>query len=656
MRRVFDLAGLDWQVAGFSPHSWRSPESMELGMPPRAEVPPVAARVPGSVQAALKEAGLLPDWNEGVAAKACEWVENRHWMYQARIPAEWLSEGTGCRLVCKGLDHAGWVHVSGREVGSFEGAFTPHVFDLTPALREEGNLLQIVFDLPPRWLGQCGWTSRMTHWKPRFNYTWDWCPRLVQIGIWDDILLEVTDGIEIAGFRCVAGFDPAAARGALRVWGGVSGGEGCRVRLSLQRDGSILKSEEVTPEKLAEGLEWGGLEVSPWWPSGLGDQPLCTLRCELVGGGGEVVDSRERRVGFKRIDWESCEGAPAEADPWICAVNGERVFLQGVNWTPIRPNFADLTTAQYRRRIETYLDLGCNVLRVWGGAFLEKECFYELCDEHGLLVWQEFPLSSSGVENWPPEDLKSIEELAAVARSYVERRQHHACLLLWCGGNELQGALDGGKVGCGLPVGMDHPLLQRLAEVVAEEDPGRRFLPASSSGPRFTAELESFGQGLHWDVHGPWVLPGGTIETARAYWERDDALFRSELGAPGASSAGVINEFSGGLPAMPANEESPLWRRSDWWIEWPAFIKEMGREPSSLEEYVQWSQQRQADALRMAAWACKARFPGIGGVIIWMGHDCFPCTANTSILDFHGRPKPAALALRKIFRVPPEEL
>jgi len=287
---------------------------------------------------------------------------------------------------------------------------------------------------------------------------------------------------------------------------------------------------------------------------------------------------------------------------------------------------------------------------VWGGGYLEKEWFYDLCDELGLLVWQEFPLSSSGLDNWPPESQRSIGEMEAVAVSYVERRQHHVSLLLWCGGNELQRAPDKEKEGTGRPLDLKHPMLKRLDETVAREDPGRRFLPTSSSGPRFTAEEKEFGQGLHWDVHGPWRAPLDLKGEWTRYWEKDDALFRSETGHPGASPVDIIQEYAGGLPTVPGTLENALWRRTPWWLEWAEFVKEQGREPRDLEEYVAWSQGRQREALVIAVRACKSRFPRCGGILIWMGHDCFPCLANTAIVDFWGRPKPAALGLAEVFK------
>ncbi|MCY3023659.1 MAG: hypothetical protein NTW87_32160, partial [Planctomycetota bacterium] len=169
------------------------------------------------------------------------------------------------------------------------------------------------------------------------------------------------------------------------------------------------------------------------------------------------------------------------------------------------------------------------------------------------------------------------------------------------------------------------------------------------SGPRFTADEKDFGKGLHWDVHGPWRADADMEKWAR-YWQNDDALFRSETGSPGASAVDIIRRYRGECRETPGTLDNPLWRRSPWWIEWPDFIREKGREPRDLEEYVAWSQERQKEALSMAVGACKRRFPRCGGVIIWMGHDSFPCAANTAIVDYWGRAKPAALALGKILR------
>lgn len=650
MKTVYDLASLDWRLSGWIPYLWSLERSMEVGASPKAEVPAIPACVPGSVQRALREHGLLPDWNVGLNARQCEWVENRHWIFETEVPQDWLRAGKTVRLRCEGLDYCGWVFLNASEAGSFRGSFVPHVFDLTSLVADGRNVLRIVFDHPPRWLGQFGYTSRMTEWKTRFNYTWDWTVRLVQTGVTGAVTLEAVDGAELQGVRCWTETGCDSETGVVRIRGTAAGADGLTVRAALTLDGAVCARSECAAGELASGgADIGPVPVRLWWPNGMGERPLYTLDVSLTGPDGVVHDSFLCRVGFRDVRWEPCPGAPPEADPWVCVVNGTPVFLQGVNWTPLSPLYADVSLEDYRHLVSLYAEMGCNILRVWGGAALEREEFYDLCDEAGLMVWQEFPLSSSGRENLPPSDEASVRAHEQIARSYIERRQHHPSLILWCGGNELQTET--------APCDISHPLLRRQGEVVAEMDPGRRFLPTSASGPRFYADPARFGEGVHWDVHGPWKTDG-SVEDWLAYWEADDALMRSEVGAPGASPAGIIRRYAGDCPVMPATPANPLWRRTSvWWIEWDRFVAEHGREPESVEEYVEWSQQRQAELLRIAAECCRRRFPRCGGFIVWMGHDCFPCTSNTAIIDFHGRPKPAARALAEVFLRPgaPEE-
>src|SRR5947209_18222929 len=149
VRKHYDLGTLGWNLAGWTPYVWQQERSIEAGVSNNAEVPGVPARVPGSVQGALREAGVLPDWNVGLNARLCEWVENRHWIYTARLPDHWLDVGASIRLQALGLDYSGWVLFNSKEIGRFQGTFVPHTFDLTPSIRAHDNTLQIVFHCPP---------------------------------------------------------------------------------------------------------------------------------------------------------------------------------------------------------------------------------------------------------------------------------------------------------------------------------------------------------------------------------------------------------------------------------------------------------------------------------------------------------------------------
>ncbi len=642
-KQVYNLSELPWEVSGYNPNEWKLEYFEALGVHVIPEVPPVPATVPGSVQKALLDAGVLPDWNIGLNAKLCEWVENRHWIYEAELPDILFAKGETFRLKFKGLDHSGWIFLNDKEISRFNNAHIHYSFDITDALSESNNILKIVFDCPPRWLGQFGYTSEIKDWKPRWYYFWDWTSRLVQVGIWDDICLEVTDQAEIESLRVYTDYEPQNKHGSLKIKNLISAKDECRVHIKLSDSKNVIKSENINPADLSGNiLEWHDLSVQPWWPNNMGKQNLYNLQVQILDKDGYIIDSAERKIGFKRIEWEQCKNAPNESEPWICIVNGKRTFLQGVNWTPIRPNFADTGYEEYEKRIRLYSELGFNSFRIWGGGFMEKDHLYDLCDEYGMMLWVDFPLSNSGLNAYAPDDPQSIKDLSETVNCFVSRQQYHTSIILWCGGNELRTGDNHS--------GLEHPLLKRFSEIVNELDPDTRFLPTSPYGPRFDAEKELYGKGLHWDIHGPWRPLGELSKNWFPYWQGDDSLFRSELGSPAPSSIDIINKYKGDCQSFPANADNLFWRRHPWWVDWEQFIKEVGRQPDGLEEFVNWGQKRQSDALCFAVEACKDRFPECGGIMIWIGHDCFPSNASCSIIDFEGNPKPAAMELSKILK------
>lgn len=655
MMKRYDLSQLFWELAGYTPNAWLHwVDAPSMTRTAVAEVAAIRASVPGSVQQALLDTDRISDWYNGMNSMQCEWVENRHWVYETKLPDAWLCGGA-VQLHALGLDYSGWIYMNGVCVSQFRGGHKPVTVDLTAALQTHDNKLRIILDTPPRYLGYTGFTSRFTDWKVRFSYSWDWMVRLVTLGIWDDLLLTVRDGAGFAGLDVRADADPRAGTGLLTVHPRVTDAGDTRVRVTL-RDGARVIHTETHPADAcnAHALEWRSLPVDLWWPHTHGAQPLYTVDCVLEDAAGAELDRLERRVGFRNVRWERCEGAPETADPWLCVVNDQPVFLQGVNWTPIRPTFHDLKPKDYRKYVALYRELGANLLRVWGGAILEREPFYRYCDEMGIMVWQELPLSSSTFDNWPPEDPTAIKEMVEIGESYVERRGHHASLILWCGGNELHRVADGDPTGTRVSADANHPMLDALQRMTAARDPRRRYVPSSPSGPRFFYDARESGQGVHWDIHGPWRVEG-TMDDWQAYWDSDDAMLRSEVGCPGPSNWDSLSQFTPVMSyAIPKEDIPPFRRPIDpwWWGEWNAFLEEHGCEPESVEEYVRWFSQRQADALRIAVHACKRRFPRCGGVILWMGHDCFPCPANTSIIDYLGEPKQAYEEVQKVYRSP----
>lgn len=640
MRNSWDLAGT-WRLTGWRQHDWERIYAFGADVMP--DVRPVAATVPGSVRRALVAAGIVPDPYHARSSRESEWIENRHWTFTRELPSgavQDLERRPGARLVlcAETLDYAGTVLIGDRVVGDFNGAMVPVEIDLTEAVRAGGSTLTIVFTELPDGLGQVGRTSRMRAWKARFGYGWDWTPRVVQVGIGGPITLEVRDGTPLTDVLVTTEYDEQAATGSVTVRAGVA--ESTVLRVVVTGPGADAGSVVTGPGPHLVQLG----RVEPWRLHPPREQSRYDVTVAIEEPEGDVVT---RRVGFRSVRWEATEGAPADAEPWICVVNGARTFLTGVNWVPIRPDYVDVTEKDYRTRLEAYRDMGVRLLRVWGGAALESETFYDVCDELGLLVWQELPLSSSALDNTPPKDAEFADQVAGIAASYVYRRAHHPSLIMWDTGNELTDEAE--HVLDVVPLSADHPAANAAARTFGDLDPGRRFVVTSPSGPSIWGMPENFGKGVHHDVHGPWDQFSDSLGEWREYWAADDSLMRSEVGVCGASPMDLLTEY--GLAAEAnKNDLADLWAHSSgWWL--TGFLRWDGAR--SLAEWVDRSQRRQAEYLRVAAELAVKRFPAIGGFVVWLGHDTFPCALSLSVLDFHGRPKPAAVALGEVFRAAP---
>lgn len=673
MEKNIELNTLPWTLSGTIPYAWRDAFSMELGAKFNPEIGPVPVSVPGSVQQALIDAGIIAHWKYGLNAKAAEWIEHRHWVYSCQIPASYFKENSNFTLHCEGLDYSGWIYFDSHCIGTFDNSFITHDFSISSDLfhetdkKDQFHELKIIFGSHPVWLGQLGYTSRIKQWKPRFNYTWDWIVRVVQTAVTGNIILKTEQQPSCEINTIETDWNVQQKGGSLLgtvtvhnmpISGHIKKEEpkqNAVLRCSIEDNGKTIHHSDIPINKEDEVLDFNLKEipVEPWWPNSMGRQPIYSLVLEILVSEKEKmftsVYEKSIPIGFKHIEWKQCEGSPKEADPWLCEVNGKKVFLQGINWTPISPTFADVKDDEVKKRVSLYREMGCNIVRVWGGAVLESETFYQACSEAGIMVWQELPLSSSGIDNWPPEDDTSITALETIAADYIQRRSHQVSLCMWSGGNELQGSLDGEKHGVGKPIDYTHPMMKRLKALFQEKDKQHRFIATSPMGPRFKGDPEENGLGLHWSVHGPWNVDGVLDEKWEHYWKHDDSLFRAETGCPGASSPETMKKYLNKYSLMPISLENPIWNRTSWWIEADVFKKEFGRDPKSAEEYADWSQERQASALSIAVKASKDRFPGIGGIIIWMGHDCFPCAANTSIIDVDGVPKKAYYAVKKLF-------
>ena len=635
--QTIDLAERPWLLEGWRQNEWALEHTTESAIRRAPDIGPIPARVPGSVRSALVAAGIVPDPLRGADSRASEFIENRHWFMRTQLPAEF--SGGEVTLELGAIDGPGQVLLAGRVIAEVDNSHLNQRIPLGRAEDVAGAELSIAFLTPPDELGQIGRTDSIRAWKPRFYYGWDWVPRIVQFGVLRYARLAITAG-------------PQVTSTTVRTHLGDAGGE---VHLTWESDAPddhrvavTVALHGATVAQTTFDVSSGGgivLVANPelWQVAERTTDPaLYRVQLRLEGPDGEPLDSADHSTGFRSLRWLSNPGASEDAAPWLLELNSEPLFLQGVNWVPVRPDFADVVLEDLRLRLQTYRDLGVTIIRVWGGATIEDDAFYNLCDEFGILVWQELPLSSSGLNNTPPSDPAFASELAMIAGHWVRRLCSHPSIVIWSGGNELAQ----GEEPPGTPLTFDHPALAAALASIRDVDPEVRVIPTSPSGPRYVADAAEFGHGLHHDVHGPWAH-AGPVEDWQAYWDGDDALFRSEVGIAGASPLDLLERY--GLAADPAGEAG--WRHSSvWWLQ------DGVPGPNEVPAWVAASQQRQAHLLGIAAAASKARFPQCGGFIVWLGHDTFPCAVSLSLLDAEGRPKPAANALGRVFRARPDEL
>ena len=641
------LDGDDWTFKGFLDGQWLLEDAVQPDLSDR----PGGwrrATVPGSLQHDLWRQGVIPDPYKGLNALAAEWAPQRSWVYRTRFPADEAWQGERARLVFEGLDYGAQVFLNGEELGSHRSQFVPAYFELGDRLEYAGeNLLAVVLAPVPAGQSQFGRTSRAREHKTRMNYGWDVCPRLPHLGIWDSVYLEITGLVRLEDVWVRPQLTDDLHQVIVTVSLEVSASERltCEVEIVLRFGGRTV-AEERFGEIFEPGRSRINFEIQLdqpqlWWPNGHGAQALYEAEVILDDGSGEA-NRRTAGFGIRRLEW-ACNDTPDKtARPYVLQVNGRKIYLKGWNWLPLDALYG----VERPEKLEHLLGLarraGANLLRVWGGGLIEKKNFYDLCDRLGLMVWQEFNLSSSAIDRKPPADPSYLEMMHEEAEGIIPRRRNHPSLVLWCGGNELEN-LDF------LPLDDSEPVLATLKEVVQHRDPDRLWLPTSASGPMpfcgiNTATNAPFS--MH-DVHGPWHHQGLTAHYT--LFNRSRALLHSEFGAEALASLRTLQAtFPGRNLASLADD--PAWRGlgGAGWLRLEHWREVFG-DVADLPTLIRASQLLQAEGVRYAVEANRRRMFENSGSLPWMLNEPYPAVASTAAVEYYGQPKPLYWALARAY-------
>jgi beta-mannosidase len=352
-------------------------------------------------------------------------------------------------------------------------------------------------------------------------------------------------------------------------------------------------------------------EARLWQPWDRGEPCLCDLTLN-VERDGQVLDSVTESFGVRSVEMARNPGTPRGNEDWTVVLNGVPEFVRGANWVPLDALPGRLRRADYEPIIAMVKEAGINLLRVWGGGLREKKVFYDLCDEQGILVWQEFPLACLLLGHLP-RSASFRDLLFQEGTSIVRQLRNHPSVILWCGGNEYS-------------YRRNRRLVDTLERIVRTEDGTRPFRKTS---PRDGA------------THN-WLVWHGKA-AAREYLE-DRPQFISEFGLQAVPDLSSLSRF------LPVAE---LWPAGAGLRYHCAQLEKLRRyvaplSPDGLEGWIEASQRAQADALQVAIEHFRRRKYLTSGVVIWQLNDTWPAV-SWSLIDYYRQPKLACKRLKSLY-------
>lgn len=609
-----------------------------------------SAHVPGSVYADLMADGTMPDpfWREN-ELDAFERMKKDYVYQRTFTVTEAQLAHAHVELVCEGLDTLAHVSLNGREIAFADNMHITWVWDVKEQLHAGENTLEIRFDSPILYCAKKaeeapGWESSDA--TPGFRHLrkahcmfgWDWGPRLPDAGIWRPIFLRTWDAARLENAMMLQAHHDGVVDVTIRPE--IAGESAWSAEITAP-DGEVMIIPETTATEQVITIEHPQL----WWPNGLGKQPLYRVTVRLATG-----DMRVWRIGLRTMT------VSREKDEWgeeFChVVNGMKVFAMGADYIPEDNILARVTPERTRRLLEDCKAANFNAIRVWGGGYYPDDAFYDICDELGLLVWQDL-MYACAFYDLTPDFERSIR---VETHQNVARLRHHASLALICGNNEMEmfmaganSALINHRTWEFVPTYPHHitdyvkMFEYILPAIVKETAPQTYWWPASpSSGGNFDAPNdENRGDNHYWDVwHGE-----------KPFTEYRKFFFRyaSEFGFQSFPCLKSVEQFT--LPddrnifsrVMERHQRNQAANGKIL-----SYLSQTFRYPNSFDDLLYASQLMQAEAIRYGVEHWRRNRGRCMGAIIWQLNDIWPVASWASI-DYYGRWKALHYAAKRFF-------
>ncbi len=615
------------------------------------------ATVPGCVHTDLLANELIKDPFDRDNERHQQWISDQDWEYRLVFDVDvQLFRQKHLELLFEGLDTYARVVLNDHLILEADNMFRAWCVDVKPLLKASANELLIEFCSPlerekeltidqkplqPAVNDQSRGTSPHSR-KAPYHYGWDWGPCLITSGIWRGVRLQGWSKLRIhdSTIEQVRLDDEQAL---LSLTMEVEADETLNAGITVVVAGEVVSSIEGQPVHAGRNqisLEFRIDNPKRWWPTGMGEQHLYTIKTVLATDDERLMV--QKQIGLRTV--EVRREADAEGESFYFVVNDVPVFAKGANWVPADSFTTRLSEAHYRHLLESARDANMNMIRVWGGGIYEPAIFYELCDELGLMVWQDFMFACS---MYPAGDafLKSVEH---EARYQMRRLRHHPSIMLWCGNNEIEIAWHtwGWKNEYPASFWKDYQALFHgvLERVCASEDPRRLYWPSSPSSSTDLSQPpqdENRGDVHYWGVwHGK--------EPFEAY-EEHRCRFMSEYGFQSFPELKTVQSYTVESDHDILSEVMRAHQRNDSGNEKiKYYMKQYYDIPEDFASFLILSQIQQAHGIKAGAEFLRRSMPYCMGSLYWQLNDCWP-VASWSSIDSFGRWKALQYYARRFY-------
>ena len=609
----------------------------------------IPAQVPGCIHTDLIAAGIIKDISIDGKEQDQFWIWKTDSEYSTILKQD-KSAGTK-HLVFHGLDTIATVSVNDNVVLITKNMHRSYRLDVTDALAAGDVKLQINFAAPlsdaEAKLASLG-TAYPRPYEMPYNYQrkmacsygWDWGPITISSGIWKPITLHNWSDAYISSTAITSTliYGVPQLNSQIQVAGDLTGK---KVAISVKtKTGDLVKRQEIAIESNSTDASFPVEGAQIWQPRGRGTQPLYDVEFVLLAANGEILEIEVKQTGFRLVELDTSKSAPGK-NHFAIKVNGERLWIRGANWIPDDPFPTRVTRDRYHQRIKDMLEVNINGIRVWGGGLYESDDFYELCDQEGIVVWQDFLFACAAY----PEIPEMFEEVEAEVDENVRRLAAHPSLVIWNGGNECIEGFQywGWQEGLeGRPWGETF-YRETIPNTLAKIDLTRPYIPGSPFSTH-SDNVKSFDSGtIHiWDVWN---------ETGYERYEQYSPSFAAEFGFNGPGSWSMLTRAIGKDDLVATSDEVAYHQRAfDGMSKIAAGLsREFAYPPTRGHAWYFAAALGQARAVEIGLKHFRSLYETCSGAILWQFNDMWPAI-SWAVLDYTGFRKLAWHAMKSAYQ------